>query len=168
VAIATLDDLVRAMASGTYRLPVYINSSSSQITGQFSSRWRHTAFPPTGAIPTSAAVCNAATVGAMPLAPRTGAQQRVIAQTSLTSSAAGQTLIIEDRLMHMGGLSGNLITAQTKYIQHPFNADTDPAHLIESGLEMFPVDDIAAQTDFTIDFAGITGDGIIINKVKSK
>ncbi|MDZ7906530.1 MAG: hypothetical protein U5N55_12720 [Cypionkella sp.] len=88
-------------------------SLSGALAALEMSLWRGSGFPVQGAIPAAAAICNSATTGALPLAPRAGAQQRIISQLSVQMAAVGHTLIVEDRLGHMGGLVGNVTTAQT-------------------------------------------------------
>lgn len=113
MAFASLDDLLSGMASGGYSLPVSRLSLSSQVVGHEASLWRGTGFPAQGAIPGAAAICSDATVGAFPLAARGGAQERIISGLSLQGATAGHTYLVEDRLGHMGGLSGTVTTAQT-------------------------------------------------------
>ena len=113
MAFADLGSLLAGMASGAYRLPFNRNSISSMIIGSEASLWRGTGFPAQGAVPGAAAICNASTTGALPLAPRTGAQERIISSVAFMGGAVGHTFLIEDRLGHMGGLSGTVTTAQT-------------------------------------------------------
>ncbi len=113
MAFADLGSLLAGMASGAYRLPFNRNSTSSMIIGSEASLWRGTGFPAQGAVPGAAAICNASTTGALPLAPRTGAQERIISSVAFMGGAVGHTFLIEDRLGHMGGLSGTVTTAQT-------------------------------------------------------
>jgi hypothetical protein len=94
-------------------LPLQKASLSSQVAATEASLWRATGFPAQGAIPTAAAVCSNSLLGALPLSTRTGAQQRGIVQLAVQMAAIGHTLIGEDRLAHMGGLSGIVTTAQT-------------------------------------------------------
>ena len=89
------------------------SSLSSMIAGAEGSLWRASGFPVAGAIPTAAAYCNNTLAGAMPLAYRSGTQKRRISEFLLMGSTAGQTVFLEDRLAHMGGLSGVVTTAQT-------------------------------------------------------
>ena len=58
----------------------------------------------------------------------------------------------------------NLIDASHTFIRHPFtNANT--MDLETTNFQMFPVDDVAVQTDFSIDFTGHTTEGIVIKKI---
>lgn len=110
--LTTMGDLVAGMSSGGYSLPISRASIATTVAAAETSLWRGTGFPTQGAIPAAAAICNAATVGALPLAPRSGAQVRIISQVSLQMAGIGNTMFIEDRLGHMGGLSGTVTTAQ--------------------------------------------------------
>jgi hypothetical protein len=59
----------------------------------------------------------------------------------------------------------DLIVANTVLIQHPF---TDKADGVPDNLDVFPVDDVAARTDFSIDFTDKEDDGILITRVTSQ
>ena len=111
MAITNLDDLAVAMING-YRQS-FQRGSVSSVAGCDSLLWRSIGFPSMGNIPTAAAVCAATTVGAYPLATRSAGQDRVLARVAALASNAGTTILFEDRLMHMGGLSGIVTTAQT-------------------------------------------------------
>lgn len=113
MAFAGFDELVAGMTGGAYRLPISRSTLAAQVAGSEASLWRASGYPAQGAIPAAATICNAATVGAMALAPRAGAQERIISGMAVMGATIGQTLLVEDRLAHMGGLSGTLTTAQT-------------------------------------------------------
>lgn len=113
MAFADLGNLLAGMASGAYRLPFNRASIATQVVGSEASLWRGTGFPAQGAVPAAAAICNASTVGALPLAARSGALERIISGVSFLGAAVGHTFLVEDRLGHMGGLSGTVTTAQT-------------------------------------------------------
>lgn len=88
-------------------------SIATLIAGSEFSAWRGTGFPAQGAVPAAAAVCSAATAGAMPLVARSGAQVRRLLELNMQAANASTTFYLEDRLAHMGGLSGIVTTAQT-------------------------------------------------------
>ncbi|MDZ7824675.1 MAG: hypothetical protein U5K75_12035 [Ahrensia sp.] len=113
MAFESIDDLIAGMASNGYTASINRSSLSGAVAGLEMSLWRGSGFPAQGSIPATATICNAATLGAYPLAPRTGGQQRIISGISGQMATAGHTLIIEDRLGHQGGLSGIVTTAQT-------------------------------------------------------
>jgi hypothetical protein len=131
MAFNSLDDLIAGMASNGYRLPVNRGSISNALAGLEMSLWRGTGFPEQGAVPGAAAICNAATVGALPLAPRAGSQQRIIAGASFSGATAGHTLLIEDRLGHMGGLSGTIFTPTTQTVGLDIHAQIATNNLAE-------------------------------------
>jgi len=112
MAINTLDELQQGMRQGV-SYPLQKASLASAVAASEMSLWRSAGFPTQGAIPTAAAICNASLAGALPLKTKSAGQNRVIAQLSVQMAAAGHTLLVEDRLAHMGGLSGILTTAQT-------------------------------------------------------
>ena len=113
MAFTDLGNLLSGMASGAYRLPLTRASLSSMVVGSEASLWRGTGFPAQGAVPAAADICNAALTGALPLAARAGAQERIISGLAFQGAPAGHTYLVEDRLGHMGGLNGTLTTAQT-------------------------------------------------------
>lgn len=129
MAFTSLGDLVAGMASGAYRLPMTRASLSTMIAGSEGSLWRGTGFPAQGAVPAAAAICNNTTVGALPLAPRAGGQVRIISQIALQMAAVGHGMFVEDRLGHMGGLNGTLLTAQT--VNLDLNANLAVSNLAE-------------------------------------
>lgn len=112
MAITTLDGLLAGLIASP-RLPLQRASLSTMVAGSEGSLWRGTGFPAQGNTPSTAAICNAATTGALPLATRAGDQDRLLGLVALMAAAAGHTILFEDRLMHMGGLSGTVTTAQT-------------------------------------------------------
>jgi hypothetical protein len=96
----------------TYNYPVNKASLATQIAGQYASMWRATSLPAQGAVPATAAVCNASTLGAIPLAVRAGTQKRLLTGLPLAMSNVGAAAYVPDRLAHMGGLSGIVATVQ--------------------------------------------------------
>lgn len=112
MAFTSLDDIAIGLIQGR-EFGFAKASLTAQVANEYASLWRATSVPAQGAIPTTAAICNAALLGAIPLAPRTGGQERVIAAAEIALSAGNATLYVEDRLAHMGGLVGNVTTAQT-------------------------------------------------------
>ena len=58
----------------------------------------------------------------------------------------------------------DLVDATTVFITHPYELAVDG----ETNLEAYPVDDVVANTAFSIDFTGLTADGIVIKKITPK
>ena len=109
--VTNLDELMLALKKGQ-RLS-YTKSSVNTVASGSNFFWLSTGFPLAGAIPTAAAVCNNALVGALPLINRTGLEERLLGLATYTATTAATTLEVEDRLAHMGGLNGTLTTVQT-------------------------------------------------------
>jgi hypothetical protein len=107
----TVRDNTSAIAST--RQPINKLSVGTQVAGSETSLWRLTNFPAQALAPGVAANCNAATAGAVFLAARSGIQKRLLTEIEFATGNPGQTVYVEDRLAHMGGLNGTLLTAQT-------------------------------------------------------
>jgi hypothetical protein len=113
MAIATLDQLVDAMGNDSSRLIIDKASLANASAGNFFSLWRATGQPGQGAIPTTAARCDNTTTGAINFTQQTAPATSYLTILDALCANAGTTLEIHDRLMHMGGLNGTLLTAQT-------------------------------------------------------
>lgn len=114
MAIETLDGIVKALGNNSSRIVLDKASIASQTAGTFVSLWRATGQPGQGAIPvTTPAVCNEALVGAIGFTQQTAPATSYGAYLEAVTGNASMTVELHDRLMHMGGLSGTLTTAQT-------------------------------------------------------
>lgn len=88
-------------------------SLTTQVVGQYCSLWRATGVPAQGAIPATAAYCTKALTGALGFDNQTAPATSYLGYHNLLCSIANSNLEIHDRLAHMGGLNGTLLTAQT-------------------------------------------------------
>jgi hypothetical protein len=113
MSITTLDQLVDAMANNSSRLIIDKASIANASAGNFFSLWRATGQPGQGVQPTAAARCDNTTVGAINFTQQTDPATSYLTILEGLCANAGTTLEIHDRLMHMGGLSGTVTTAQT-------------------------------------------------------
>ena len=113
MTITTRDQLINAMCNNSSRLVIDKASLSNAAAGQFHSLWRATGQPGQGAIPGAAAVCTNALTGAMQFTPQTAPATSYLGILEGLCSNNATVLEIHDRLMHMGGLSGTVATAQT-------------------------------------------------------
>lgn len=113
MTISTRDQLIDAMGNNSSRFVIDKASLSNAAAGQFHSLWRSTGQPGQGAIPGAAAVCTNALTGAMNFAQQTSPVTSYGAWANAVCSNSAVTIEIHDRLMHMGGLVGNVATAQT-------------------------------------------------------
>ena len=113
MTISTRDHLIDSMANNSSRIVIDKASISNAAAGQFHSLWRATGQPGQGAIPATAAVCTNALTGAIQFTQQTSPSTSYLGILESLNSNAAMTLEIHDRLMHMGGLSGVVTTAQT-------------------------------------------------------
>jgi len=113
MAITTRDQLINAMCNNSSRIVIDKATMSNTVAGQFHSLWRATGQPGQGAIPSTAAVCTNALTGALGFTQQTLPATSYLAILEGLCSNATSTLEVHDRLMHMGGLSGIVATAQT-------------------------------------------------------
>ena len=113
MTIISRDQLIKALGNNSSRFIIDKASIAPQIAGSFVSLWRATGQPGQGAIPTTAAVVNNTALGTMNFAQQSGDMKSYIGYFSVATSNSATTVEIHDRLMHMGGLSGTVTTAQT-------------------------------------------------------
>lgn len=113
MAITTLDGVVNALGNNSTRFILDKASLSNTAAGQYHSLFRATGQPGQGAIPTTAAICTNALTGAMNFTQQTAPATTYGGWSNAMCSNSAVTIEIHDRLMHMGGLSGTVLTAQT-------------------------------------------------------
>lgn len=112
MAISTRDGLINAMGNNTSRVIIDKASIANMVAGQFCSLWRATGIPAQAAIPAAAAIPTSALLGAMGFTNQTLPVTSYHGWQTANSSIAGTSVEFHDRLSHMGGLSGIVITAQ--------------------------------------------------------
>lgn len=113
MTITTRDQLIDALANNSSRIVVDKASIANAAAGQIFSLWRATGQPGQGAIPTAAAVCDNTLTGAIRFAQQTAPATSYGGWANVLCGNSAMTVEIHDRLMHMGGLSGTVTTAQT-------------------------------------------------------
>ncbi len=108
----TRDRMLAAIAVGE-RIPIYKASMANMAAGYLCSLWRAVGSPrwAQGAIPGAAATPTDNTVGGITL-PDFGSNTARIYRFAPVGATIG-TFMLYDRLAHMGGLSGTVITEQT-------------------------------------------------------
>lgn len=109
----TVDKIAHALATNSDRLVLDKATIASQAAGTYVSLWRATGQPGQGAIPAAAANCNNSTTGCFGITNQTAPLTGYIGYFEYASSNASMTMELHDRLVHMGGLSGTVTTAQT-------------------------------------------------------
>ncbi len=112
MAITTRDQLINALGNNTSRVVWDKASLANAVAGQIFSLWRATGVPGQAAIPTTAATCTSALLGALGFTNQTLPVTSYYAFQTLSSGNTLTTVEIHDRLAHMGGLSGTVTTAQ--------------------------------------------------------
>lgn len=113
MAITTRDQLIDGLGNNSSRIVLDKASIASQAAGTYVSLWRATGQPGQGAIPAAAANCNNTTVGGIGFTQQVAPATSYGAYLEVATGNAAVTTEIHDRLVHMGGLSGTLTTAQT-------------------------------------------------------
>lgn len=113
MAIATRDALIDGLGNNNNRIMWDKASIATQVVGQYCSLWRGTGVPAQGAIPAAAAYCTKALTGAIGFDNQVAPATSYLGWHSLLCGTANTNLEIHDRIAHMGGLNGTLLTAQT-------------------------------------------------------
>ena len=113
MTISTRDQIIDGLGNNNNRITWDKASLGTQVVGQYCSLWRATGTPAQGAIPAAAAFCTKALTGAIGFDNQSAPATNYLAYHTLLCSAANTNLEIHDRLAHMGGLNGTLLTAQT-------------------------------------------------------
>jgi len=121
-ALTDLSDLINRATGGNSGTPQNVfwhkqarvagAAATAPIAGRPASLWTYDGQPGGGATPGAVAAPTNATVGALPFTSPGGGRQSWMTQAWATGLVAG-TLILYDRLLHIGGLNGTTITAQT-------------------------------------------------------
>lgn len=119
-----LNELMAALGTNSSRLVIDKANIASQAAGSFVSLWRATGQPGQGAIPSTAAVCDNTLTGAFRFNQQTSPVTSYGAYAYAVSSNAAMVVEVHDRLMHMGGMSGTVTTAQTVGIDLSANLAT--------------------------------------------
>lgn len=124
MTITTRDQFINALANNSSRLIIDKASISNTTTGLPFSLWRATGQPGQGAIPAAAAVCSHALTGSLQYTQQVAPATSYLGLFEGNCSNSTVTLELHDRLMHMGGLSGIVTTAQTVGIDISANLAT--------------------------------------------
>ena len=121
-AITDLSDLINLQTGGNSGSPENIFfhkvprvagvAATVPIAGRAASLWTYDGMPAGGAVPTSAAIPDRTTTGAIPFTAPGGSREKHLIGASITPLTAGVYLLY-DRLFHIGGLSGTSTGSQT-------------------------------------------------------
>jgi hypothetical protein len=118
------NQIAYGLAVSNSRLVIDKAAIGSTVAGQMHSLWRATGQPGQGAIPTAAAVCDHTLTGCLGFAQQTAPVTSYLASLEATNANNVTSIEVHDRLMHMGGLSGTVTTAQTANVDLHANLGT--------------------------------------------
>jgi hypothetical protein len=120
-AITDLSDLINRQSGGSNGTPENIFfhkvprvagvAATAPIAGRGCSLWTYDGMPASGAVPTSGAIPDRTTTGAIPFTAPGGSRDKHLIGASVAPLVAGVYLLY-DRLFHIGGLSGTSTAAQ--------------------------------------------------------
>lgn len=121
-AISSIDSLVNLLTGGGAAAPqpiwvmksprVSSSAAVAPVAGQWTSLWQYAGVPGVGGTnPSTVATCTKATSGAVPFTNPTGGRQLWMQSFGVTLNTQGGVLLY-DRLLQIGGLSGTTTTAQ--------------------------------------------------------
>lgn len=121
-AITNLSDLVNLSTAGNSGTPENLvfhkqarvagTAATAPIAGRPASLWTYDGSPGAGVAPTTVAIPDNTTNGGLKQADPGGSREKWLTQFWATGLVGG-TLLLYDRLLHIGGLSGTTATAQT-------------------------------------------------------
>lgn len=120
--LTNLSDLINRVTGGNSGTPETVTvwkearvagaASAATVAGRMTSLWQYEGSPSHGAVPGAVAVPNNTTDGGLKQTDPGGGRSKWLLGATPGASAPG-TLIIYDRLLHIGGLSGTVTSAQT-------------------------------------------------------
>jgi hypothetical protein len=113
MTITTIDQLMDALANNSSRLLIDKQSVGNAVAGGVFSLWRANGQPGQGATPTAAAVCTKALAGSFGFDNQAAPAASYLAFMALNCTNAAVSMEVHQRIAHMGGLNGTLLTAQT-------------------------------------------------------
>lgn len=121
-AITDISDLINLSTGGSSGAPENLwwfksarvsgAAAANNIAGRMTSLWQYEGSYGAGSAPTTGAIPTNATAGAIPFTSPAVSKQKWLTQYGGTANVSG-TLILYDRLFHIGNLSGTVTTAQT-------------------------------------------------------
>lgn len=123
-ALVDLSDLVNRQTGGNSGTPenIFFNKSftiaqvaDTWAAGVLYSCWQYEGFPGSGAVPGAVAAPTKATAGALPFTNPGGGREKWLIQAQLITNAPDDigAVLMYDRLLHIGGLDGTSVAAQT-------------------------------------------------------
>jgi hypothetical protein len=121
-ALTDLSDLIHRLTGGSngspetqfwHKVPRVSGAAATvPVAGRMASAWTYDGMPAGGAVPTSAAIPDRTTTGALPFTPPGGSREKFLISAGIAPQIAG-VFMLYDRLFHIGGLSGISTSDQT-------------------------------------------------------
>lgn len=124
MTINNADQLINAMGNNSSRIIIDKASIANTSAGNFFSLWRATGQPGQGAIPTVPEVCSNLLTGSLQFTQQSAPATSYLALLEFISPTALVTIEMHDRLMHDGGLVGNITTGQAVDLDMDLNLTT--------------------------------------------
>lgn len=112
MTLDTRDAIIAALGGNSDRFLIDKASLANTAAGQIFSLWQSAGLPAPGTTPTTAALVTKALTGGISFANQTAPATSYIDWMWAAFGNANASIEIHDRLAHMGGLSGTVITAQ--------------------------------------------------------
>lgn len=122
-ALTSISDLVNRMTGGNSGTPENVfffkdykiaGVADTWATGLMYSTWLYDGFPGGASAPTTVAAPTNATAGAMPFTSPGGGREKWLIQLAMSCTGSNlASVLLYDRLLHIGDLSGTVVTAQT-------------------------------------------------------
>jgi hypothetical protein len=132
-AISDLSDLINRQTGGNNGTPENIfwhkvprvagAVATTPVAGRMGSLWTYDGMPAGGAVPTTGAIPDRTTTGAIPFTAPGGGRDKHLIGAAVSSIVAGAYLLC-DRLFHIGGLSGTSTSDQDVQDEPPSPALT--------------------------------------------
>jgi len=120
-AISDLSDLINRQTGGNSGSPENIffhkvprvagTAAAALVAGRAASLWTYDGMPAGGAVPTTGAIPDDTTTGAIPFTAPGGSRDKWLVNASIVPLIAG-VFLLYDRLFHIGGLSGTSTSDQ--------------------------------------------------------
>lgn len=121
-SITDLSDLINRLTGGNngtpetqfwFKVPRIAGAAATApIGGRMASAWQYDGMPAGGAVPTSAAIPDRTTLGALPFSAPGGGREKFLVSAAIAPQIGG-VFLLYDRLFHIGGLSAATTLSQT-------------------------------------------------------
>lgn len=132
-ALTDLSDVINRLSGGNSGTPeiVWIHklarvagaAAATSIAGRPFTMWTHDGWTPGGVTPTTVVAPSLSTQGAIPFTAPGGGRDKHLVQAGVSVSTAC-SLLLYDRLLHIGGLSGTVVSPTTQAVAGTLTRNT--------------------------------------------